>query len=87
MDQHPLLPQIRQIAADIFELTLDDLTASSSPETVAGWDSLQHLNLILALEGAFGVELTPEEMERMTSLEAVAEVLGAKNGSAAPPRD
>lgn len=79
-----LFPQVRQIAADILELAPDDLTASSSPGTVAGWDSLQHLNLIVALEQAFHVEFTPEEMERMTSLETVAEVLVAKNGSSAP---
>ena len=78
------LPQIREIAADVFELLPDELTPSSSPETVARWDSLQHLNLVMALEQAFSVEFTPEEIERMTSLAAVAKVLGAKNGSGAP---
>lgn len=75
------LPQIREIAADVFELLPDELTPSSSPETVARWDSLQHLNLVMALEQAFGVEFTPEEIEGMTSLEAVGQVLAAKNGS------
>lgn len=82
-----LLHHICQIAADIFDVTMEDLTAVSSPETVASWDSLQHLNLIVALEQAFGVEFTPEEIERTMSLEAIVEVLGAKQpGEGAGPR-
>ena len=49
---------------DIEESVIDD---TSSPETIEAWDSLQHLNLILAIEAAFNVSLTPEEMTQMFS--------------------
>jgi acyl carrier protein len=42
------------------------------------WDSVQHLNLVLALEGRYGIQLEPEEMEGMRNLGRIAALLGSK---------
>jgi acyl carrier protein len=72
------LERIRQIAADILGVPLDSVTADSSPDTVEGWDSLQHLNFMLAVEESFGIYLSPEDGERMTSIGAAAELVGER---------
>jgi acyl carrier protein len=59
-----LLDQIRQIAADTFNEELENVTALSTPDTLANWDSLTHLNFLLAMEQSFGCEFEPEEGER-----------------------
>jgi len=41
-----------------------DVTPESSPETIESWDSVQHLNLVLALEEEYGFEFLPEEMDQ-----------------------
>jgi acyl carrier protein len=64
--------QVRNIASDIFSVPPDKITAESSPETIENWDSMQHLNLVLALEEKFGVQLDPEDIEQMKSIGAVA---------------
>jgi acyl carrier protein len=50
----------------------------SSPDNIANWDSLQHLNLVLALEQEFNVQFTPEEIEQILSVELAAALLDEK---------
>ena len=64
--------QVRNVASDIFGVPADKITAESSPETMENWDSMQHLNLILAIEEKFGVQLEPEDIEQMKNIGAVA---------------
>ncbi len=67
-----VLQQVRNIASDILGIPADKITAESSPETIESWDSVQHLNLVLALEEKFGVQLEPEDIEQMKNIGAVA---------------
>ncbi len=69
------LEQVRHIASDIFGVPFDKITAESSPETIENWDSMQHLNLVLAVEEKFGVQLEPEDIEQMKNIGAVAAVV------------
>jgi acyl carrier protein len=69
---------VRGIAADIFQVAAKRITPEASPDTIESWDSLQHLNLILALEQRFGLEFEPEEIERMTSIDAILAILEEK---------
>ena len=71
--------RVRQVAADIFNLPLDQITPQSNPRTIETWDSVQHLNLVLALEGELGVQIAPEEIERMQSIGAVIELMEEKS--------
>lgn len=66
------------MASDIFGVPGDKVTPSSTPETIETWDSIQHLNLVLALEEKFGVQLSPEEIEQMKSIGDVIKVVEGK---------
>ena len=76
--QEELLERIQYIAADLFSLSVNQITSTSSSETVEQWDSLQHLNLILALEEEFGVQFTPRDMENMLDIEAIISIIQEK---------
>ena len=58
--------RVESIFRDVFDdatLTLrDDLTAADIP----GWDSLNHINLIIGVESEFGVEFGGEEIASLT---------------------
>ena len=71
-----VLQQVRQIAADIFNLPPDAVTPQSSPETIENWDSLQHVNLVLALEQTFKLRFRPEEVAEMLTIERIAALVG-----------
>jgi acyl carrier protein len=52
-----------------------ELSDDSSPDTVSAWDSLNHLNLVLAIESEFGIELTPDDVMNMGTIARVRAVL------------
>ena len=49
-----------------------DITLATSAETLSEWDSLKHLQLMLMLEEEFHVQVSPETMEQLTSVERIA---------------
>ena len=70
--------QLRGIASDIFGVPATEITESSSPETIESWDSVQHLNLVLAMEEQFAVQFDPEEMDQMKNMGEIAGLLDKK---------
>jgi len=53
------------------ETPVESLTADSSTATVEAWDSLKHMNLVLALEEEFGIRLTDEQIMKMVTVGAI----------------
>jgi acyl carrier protein len=77
----PIFERIRTIAADVLQVDASALTAESSPETVTAWDSVQHLNLLLAIEEAFGFQFAPEDMDRLENIGQIAGFVAARHTS------
>jgi acyl carrier protein len=73
--------KVRSIAADILQVKSGALSADSSPETVDTWDSVHHLNLVLALEESFDFQFSPEEMDQMKTIGQIAGIVEAKTGA------
>jgi acyl carrier protein len=73
-----VLSRVRQIASDVLST---EVTADSSPETVESWDSVQHLNLILAIEEEYGFQFSPEEMDGAKTVGAIAGLVAARRGA------
>lgn len=67
-----VLERVRRIAADLFDIPFEQIVPTSSPDAIENWDSLRHLNLVLGLEGEFGVQFSPEEIAKMQSVENIA---------------
>lgn len=63
------------IAADVFRLDPATLTAESSPDSVAAWDSFTHLNLILEIERHFGLRIPAAQVAAARSLGALVETV------------
>lgn len=75
MQVEGLSSRVREIVSTIFEVALEDVTAESSPDTIERWDSLGRLVLLVELEQEFGVQLPPEQAERLTSVAGIIAVL------------
>jgi len=73
-----IFDQVRQIAANVFNVPLEKVTIKSSSTTIENWDSLQLLNLVLALEQEFGVQFEPEDIEQMISVELIVKLTQEK---------
>lgn len=67
--------RINHIVSELFQVEISSLSSGSSRDTIAAWDSLQHLSLVLALEEEFQIELEPEQIDAMESLGYVREAV------------
>lgn len=67
--------RLYQLIAEVFGTTPDILSEESSAETLANWDSLNHLNLVMALESEFSVELSAEESIKMRNVAQIRKIL------------
>jgi len=77
MDQ-AIFERVRNIAADILQVDNVSIHPDSSPESIESWDSVQNLNLVLAVEEAFGFQFAPEEMDQMKTVGRIAEIVASK---------
>jgi acyl carrier protein len=59
--------QLKKTLADLFKVLPEDINDDTSMDTIERWDSLSHLNLILALESEFNITLTEENTVEIIS--------------------
>ncbi|TAH50274.1 MAG: acyl carrier protein [Chloroflexota bacterium] len=67
--------RVRDVMSDLFGVPRDAIDAHASPKTIPQWDSLQHLNLVLALEQEFEIQFSTEEISAMTDFTQVVETV------------
>ena len=70
--------KLRQTLSAVLGVPAEQINDDTSPDNVATWDSVTHLNLVLALEEAFGTSFTPEETLDMTSAKLIRMLLEEK---------
>jgi citrate synthase len=69
--------EVRALVAEVFGIKPTEVGENLAFGEVAEWDSLNHVNLMLALEGRLGVEIGAEQMVELTSIAAIDEFAGA----------
>ena len=78
------LDQIYAQLTDIFRDVFDDDTLVLTPQTTAadvqGWDSFNHINLIVATEARFKIKFKTAEIESLRNVGHLAEVIASKVG-------
>ncbi len=67
--------QLQTLMADVFECDPSEIREDSTPDTVASWDSLRLLDLILAIEQEAHVEISPDRIEDMMSIPAILAII------------
>lgn len=76
-----LLDRVRAIAADVLSVSPNEIGPDSSPESIEAWDSVHHLNLVLALEQEFDTQFEPEEIDQMKNVAHIVAILQSKMNS------
>ena len=70
--------QVRQIISDVLNVPVETLIDQASPQTIENWDSVQHLNVVLALEEALGLQFEPEDIESMKDVGSIIALVESK---------
>lgn len=74
----PLPASLRDLVADTLEIAPEEVTPELNTEAAENWDSFRHLQLMLALEGEFGVQFDPSSLTHLTSVAAIQDALAKK---------
>jgi len=72
--------RILDVIAETLMIDADDLSQDAAMGVVPEWTSFAHLSLMAAIEEAFGIELSMDEMSKATSLETLTSTVKAKVG-------
>ena len=67
--------KFQSIVSAVLQIKEDQVTDDLSPELVDTWDSLNHINLIGALEQEFGLTLATENLEQSQSIPSLKALL------------
>ena len=67
--------RVFRIVSQIMDVPIEQINDGSSPDDIEAWDSLKHMNLILALEQEFGVHFTDEQIVEMLNVALIINVL------------
>lgn len=62
--------RLQKIMSNVFEIDIKKVEGGT-PETIENWDSLKHMNLILALEEEFEEEFNDDEIVELMSYESL----------------
>ena len=70
--------KIKIIMASVFDIKPENIQENSSPDTVANWDSMKHIDLILSLEEEFNLEFDEKEISEMMSFKNIKKIIDVK---------
>lgn len=63
--------KLKIILAAVLEVDINKINENSSVETIANWDSLKQMNIIVALEEEFNVEFNEEEIILLNNYQSI----------------
>jgi len=63
------------VVAQVLGVPADQISEGTSPDSVERWDSMSHLNLVVALEAEFGIALTDDDVTDMLSVGLILRIL------------
>ena len=69
------LERVREIVAEMTALPIESITLRSSPQLHKEWDSLAQVNIVVSLEQEFDFQFSPDQIDRMVSVEKIVEVI------------
>ncbi|MFZ6024740.1 MAG: acyl carrier protein [Bacteroidota bacterium] len=70
--------QIKNVMSAVFRVPVESIGDDASPDTIENWDSLKHMNLIVALEEEFDIEFNDEEILDMANYKIIYATLQEK---------
>lgn len=66
-----LEPRIKEVMSSVFDIDVDVINEDSSQDSIEQWDSMKHLDLIVAIEEEFGITIPLEEVGNMINFKYI----------------
>lgn len=70
--------QLTKVFREVFDDGTITLGAQTTADDIDGWDSMSHINLIIAIEIAFGIEFSNEEIRSFNNVGEMQKCIESK---------
>jgi len=70
--------RIKKVMSAVFEISVEEINEKSSPDTIESWDSLKHMNLVVALEEEFGIVFEDNELVELLNNSLICNIIKSK---------
>ena len=81
MTREEVFEKLNTVFRDNFDDDGINLTDSTSSEDIEDWDSLEQINLVVAIQDAFGIKFNIDEVNAMKNVGEMADAILAKTGA------
>jgi acyl carrier protein len=78
------MDELNGIIATVFQVPAESVPDGATAETVPNWDSIGHLNLVMALEERYAVRFTLEEIMAMRDVATIRRIVAERTGAPHP---
>jgi acyl carrier protein len=78
MEMTDLTAKLNGVFRDVFEDPTIEVTDSMTARDVPAWDSLTHIQLIVAIEKAFRIKLTTREVQSLDTVGTLKALIARK---------
>lgn len=78
MQDHDIYQKLTELFRDLFSDDDIRLLPTTTAADIDGWDSFNHISIIVAVETLFGIHLDTREIERLQNVGAMVEIIKTK---------
>ncbi len=75
MNQDEIKQRVRGVVANALKVDPASIQDNTSQMNLSDWDSVRHMNVILALENEFDIQFEDNELPKLTSLPVIVTVV------------
>ena len=75
MEREELFQKIKEIFKDIFDDESLEIFESTNSSTIDDWDSLNHINLVVAIESEIKIKFNFEELSTLKDVGAMMDLI------------
>lgn len=75
-----VMVRLQDVLRDVFDDDDIAITAATTAKDVEGWDSLNHVNLVVAVEKTFGIKFTTKEVTTIANVGEFVQLIQRKLG-------
>lgn len=74
-ESHSIEATLLDVIAQTLSIPVERISIDSSSDNTEKWDSLAHMNLIFAIEDAFGVQISDDDLLDSMSVRKLIEII------------
>lgn len=82
MTSDEILNRVREVLKDVLDDDALEVGARTVASDVDGWDSLNHVRIMISIEKAFGIRFSAAETKKLANVGELVKLIDAKKSGA-----